>query len=429
MKSLCSFLSALLLTAPVMASVSLEFQLGGVEVPPGSIAALVADTADDGFVPPSTVSGTTLAAGETIGANDVIVAVFPSSDLAEWGALEGFAALAPEIRYEDLGVEEGQTLTLHVFPDRAAGESIRSGEPFVSYRTGDIGEITPSSTMEFALPADGGAHLLATLAPANGGTADLSMVDLAAFPYGSGEGQLQDQLSSAAVHTYFFELTEAGFLDLSGTGGSGLRAELYGPDGSLVVASGDTGGFSFTEDLLTGWYVLRVFREAGGSAALDYTLAFSSEGTVAPDLAVGANALTLIGGEVFNGLPGQTVTLTSRKSRPVIGHASLANRGGKPEILALRGSAGSPLCGIVYLGNGGNLTGAIVTGTFRSPEMSRSDDPLSLRVLFSPNKKKLTKKRGKRSVTLRRTFVAALQTEATATAADPDKATIQLLTR
>jgi hypothetical protein len=429
MKSLPSLLSAMLLAAPAMASVSLEFQLGGVEVPPGSIAVLVADTADNGFVPPSTVSGATLAAGETIGADDVIIAVFSPSDLAEWGALEGFAAFAPEIRYEDLGLEEGQTLTLYVFPDRSSGEPIRSGEPFVSYRTADLGEITANSTMGFALPPDGGAHLLATLAPANGGTADLSMVDLAALPYGSGDGQLQDQLSPAAVHTYFFELAGAGFLDLSGTGGNGLRAELYGPDGALVAASGNAGAFSIIEDLSAGWHVLRVFREPGGSGDLDYTLAFSPEGTVAPDLAVGANALTLIGTDVFNGLPGQTATLTSRKARPVIGHASLANRGGKPEILGLRGSGGSPLCAIVYLGDAGNVTSAIVTGTFRSPEMSRTDDPLAFRILFTPNKKKLTRKRGGRPVTLRRTFASTLQTAATTTTAAPDTASIQVLTR
>lgn len=308
MKSLPPLLSAMLLAAPAMASVSLEFQLGGVEVPPGSIAVLVADRADDGFVPPSTVSGATLAAGETIGADDVIIAVFAPSELAEWGALEGFAAFAPEIRYEDLGVAEGQSLTLHVFPDRLAGEPIRSGEPFVSYRTADLGEITADNTMEFALPPDGGAHLLATLAPANGGTADLSMVDLAALPYEGGDGQLQDQLSPAAVHTYFFELAGAGFLDLSGTGGNGLRAELYGPDGALVAASGNAGAFSIFEDLPAGWHVLRIFREPGGAGDFDYTLAFSSEATVALDLAVGGNALTLIGRDVFDGLPGQTVT-------------------------------------------------------------------------------------------------------------------------
>jgi hypothetical protein len=189
------------------------------------------------------------------------------------------------------------------------------------------------------------------------------------------------------VHTYFFELAGAGFLDLSGTGGNGLRAELYGPDGALVAASGNAGAFSIIEDLPAGRHVLRLFREPGGAGDFDYTLAFSSEATVALDLAVGGNALTLIGRDVFDGLPGQTVTLTSLKARPVIGHASLANRGGKAEILELRGSGGSPLCAIVYLGDSGNVTGAIVTGTFRSPEMSRTDDPPRLPHPLFPQQK------------------------------------------
>lgn len=426
MKSLCPFLSVLLLAAPAMASVSLEFQLGGVEVPAGSIAVIVADTAGNGFTSPSTAPGTPLSAGEKIGVDVVIVAVMEPSNLADWGTLEGFAGLVPEIRYADLGIAEGQDLVLHVFPERGMGEPVRSGEPFVSYRTEDLGEITPSSTMDFALPADGGAHLLATLIPGNGGTADLSMIDLAPLPYDNGPGQLDGALSPDAVHTYFFEVTSPGFFDLSGSGGTGLLTELFGPDGTLLASSS---GGNLGSDLIAGWHVLRVLREPGGTGNLAYTLDFGSEGIVSPDLAVGNSPLSLTGVDILGGLPGQTVSILSRRARPVIGHASLANRGGQAEILALKGTAGSPLCGITYLGQSGNLTGAIVAGTFRSPQISNADDPVAIRVLFSPNKKKLTKKRGKRSITLRRAFVSNLTAETTTATADPDKATIQVITR
>ncbi len=426
MKFLLRLSAALFLPANLFASVSLEFQLGGVEVPAGSIAVLVADTAGNGFTAPPTAPGTALSAGETIGLDDTIVAVFASSDLSEWGSLEGFAGFAPEIRYDDLGVEAGQDLILHVFPGRAAGDPIRSGEPHVSYRTGDLGQIAPGSTMEFALPADGGAHLLATLIPANGGTADLSMIDLAPLPYGDGSGQLSGQLSPNAIHTYFFELTIPGYLDLSGSGGDGLRTELYGPDGSLLASSP---GASLGSDLAAGWYVLRVLRETGGTGNLDYHLAFATEGIVLPDLAVGATARSLIGENVLGGATGQIVSLASRRARPVLGYATLANRGGKEEILSLRGNAGGPLCAITYLGESGNLTGAVVAGTFRSPGMDNADAPLALQVLFSPSKKKLTKKRGKRSITLRRTFAATLTAGSTVTPADPDKATLRASTR
>jgi hypothetical protein len=432
MTTLKSILPAAFLVAvslPAVASVSLEFQLGGVEIPAGSIAVLVADRSSDGFVPPSTAPGTALSPGEVIGADDVIIAVFAASELGDWGNLEGFAAFSPEIRYENFGLAEGQELILHVFPERIEGESIRSGEPFVSYRSEDLGEIAPSSTMNFALPADGGAHLLATIGPENGGTADLSMVDLAPLPYNSGDGQLQDQLSPEAIHSYFFELTAPGFLDLAGNGGSGLRAELFGPNGDLLASSDGSGSFSFVEDLLAGWYLLRVSRETGGAAELDYNIAFSSEGIISPDLAVGSGFPALTGRDVIGGAAGQTVGLISRRAKPVVGYASLANRGGKPEILSLQGNGGSRLCSISYLGDAGNITSAIITGTFRSPEMSRSDDAIALRVLFSPNKRTLTKKRGERSIIRRRTFASLLQTGATTGSADPDRVSIRVSTR
>ena len=426
MKLFLRAFAAAILSTHAFASVSLEFQLGGVEVPSGSIAVLAADTAGNGFTAPATAPGTALAVGGAIGADDVIIAVFEPSLLSEWGTLEGFAGFVAELRYEELGVAAGQDLILHVFPARAAGEAIRSGEPSASYRTEDLGEIAPASTMDFALPEDGGAHLLATLIPENGGTADLSMIDLAPLPYGDGSGELTGRLSPDAIHTYFFELTGPGYLDLSGSTGNGLRTELYGPGGTLLASppGGTPGG-----DLAAGWYVLRVLREPGGTGPLDYTLAFATEGIVLPDLAVGANSGSLAGENVHAGAPGQFVSLVSRRARPVLGLATLANRGGKPEILALKGNAGNPLCAISYLGQTGNLTGAIVAGTFRSPELSSTDDPLAIRVLFSPNKKKLTKMRGRRSVILRRAFASTLTAEATGAAADPDKATIQVLTR
>lgn len=426
MKFLLRLSAACLLPAPLFASVSLEFQIGGVKVPEGSIAVLVADTAGDGFTAPPTAPGTVLSAGEMIGLDDTIVAVFPTSTLSEWGSLEGFAGFAPEIRYDDLGVESGQELVLHVFPERAAGDPIRSGEPHVSYRTEDPGQIVPGSTMEFALPADGGAHLLATLIPANGGTADLSMVDLAPLPYGDGSGQISGQLSPNAVHTYFFELGAPGYLGLSGSGGGGLRSELYGPDGLLLAA---TIGSPLSSDLAAGWHVLRVLRQTGGSGNTGYSLTFETEGIVLPDLAVGARPRSLMGTNVFGGARGQTLSLTSRRAVPVLGYATIANRGGKKETLSLKGNAGGSLCRIAYLGGSGNLTGAVVAGRFRTPRVNKADKPLALRVQFSPRKAKLTRKRGKRSIILRRTFTATLTARSTATPARPDKAIIRATTR
>ncbi len=114
---LCLCLAA---PAAALATVSIEFQVGALRIPEGSLGVLVADTAGDGFASPSDISstGTPLAAGESLG-GDAIVAVFASRSLPEWGSTTGFSEHLAALDYEALGLDEGQALLLHVFPDRA----------------------------------------------------------------------------------------------------------------------------------------------------------------------------------------------------------------------------------------------------------------------------------------------------------------------
>lgn len=171
----CLLLTALACapTLPVRATVSVEFQLGAVDLPPGSLGVLVADTGGNGFTPPSAAAGTVLSAGQSMGGgDDRIVAVFSVGALADWGGLRGFAAVVPPIDYGSLGVAAGQSLVFHAFPDRVAGQTIRAGEIAVTYRTDNAAEL--SGNMGFALPQDGGAYRLAAISSAQGGMANLS---------------------------------------------------------------------------------------------------------------------------------------------------------------------------------------------------------------------------------------------------------------
>lgn len=415
MKAFFLSLFALALAIPASATVSIEFQLGGIDVPAGSIGVLVADVDGDGdFTSPTEAEGAQLTYSAMIG-GDVIIAVFSQSGLADWGTQKGFAAQMAVLDYASLDLAEGDDLMLHIFPQRTEGQTIRAGEPHLSYRTDEIGQRTSNSTMGFSLPADGGAHLLAVIGPDQQGNADLSSLDLRNLPYASGSGSFDRTLSSpTARHTYYFELGSSGFLSLQGIGATGLVVQLIGPDGQPVYTGGGA-EFGLYDTLASGLYTLVLSRE-GGSGELAYELDFANSDVrfVVPDVAVGARLTTLSGNNVLNGASGQSATLISSKAKSVSGFATVANRGALPDTLAVRGTAGNALCGIAYFDGATNVTAAMVAGTYRTAEIDDNDEAVSLRVQLSPNKKKLTKKKkGKRPKILKKTFTTLVRADST----------------
>lgn len=430
MKPLVLILAGLGLACSVRATVSIEFQLGGIEVPPGSIGVLVADVGQDGFTDPFAAPNSVLSPGEAFGPDDIVIAVFSNSALPEWGAQKGFAEHLTVLDYNALGVAVGNPLILHVFPDRAEGDSVRSDEPHLSYRADQIGQLTSTSNMGFALPADGGAYLLAAIAPDKAGNADLAGLNLQNLPYSSGNGSFDRSLSPTAVHTYYFELGQSGFLTLEGIGGQGLVAELVGPGGQSVFSGGgDT--FAFYDTLPTGLYSLVLSRESGGSGDLAYELDFANSDVrfVVPDVAVGSSLTSLIGENLLNGEGNQTLSLVSSKARPVSASATIGNRGQLPDTLAVRGGAGNALCGISFFDGSGNVTAGIVAGTYRTAELVDGDTPVSLDVQFSPDKRKLTKKKGRKTKILKKTFTTFVKADSTQGPASMDSATVRVQTR
>jgi hypothetical protein len=284
--------------------------------------------------------------------------------------------------------------------------------------------------MGFSLPPDGGAHLLAVIGPDQGGNADLASLDLRNLPYASGIGFFNRSLSPTARHTYYFELGASGFLTLEGIGGTGLVAQLVGPTGQTVFTGGGA-EFSLYETLPEGLYTLVMSRESGGSGDLAYELDFANSDVrfVVPDVSVGASLTSLTGNNTLNGGAGQAVTLTSVKATPVAGFATIVNRGRLPDTLAVRGTAGSVLCGIAYFEGATNVTAGLLTGSYRTAEIAQGDEATSLRVQFSPNKKKLTRKKGKRSKILSKTFSSLVRADSTQGPAAMDAASLNAQTR
>lgn len=411
MKTLLSLLFSAALVSPAMATVSIEFQFGAINVPTGSLGVLVADVNDNGFHSPAAASpGTTLTAGEKIGEDDVIVSVFSNANLSEWGGRRGFADQFAMLDYDFLEVAEGQTLILYVFPDRVAGNPLRQGEPHLEYRGEDLGDFSSHSNMEFALPAEGGAYRLAVLATEVGGDADLAAMDIGKFPVNGSRGNLGRNLAATAAHTYYFDFAGAGAFSLLGEAPIGLVASLYDPAGDLVSESDGTGNFIFNENLLAGIYTL-VLSNGPGTSALEYDLDFSSAGlrSVRPDVAVGLSMARLSGVGVYGTPSGQTIILTSNKAGSVTGVTSVTNTGAIPDSLSLSGMAGSSLFAVTYLGPAGNMTAALIMGTANTPRIDDADIPFTIRTTITPNKKKLAKKRGKKTIYLRKSHTTMIR--------------------
>jgi formylglycine-generating enzyme required for sulfatase activity len=152
-----------------------------------------------------------------------------------------------------------------------------------------------------------------------------------------------------------------------------------------------------------------------------------------PDVAVGAGPAGLVGVEVYTP-GGQLVTLTSKKTRPVTGYLSLGNRVVLPDdraadAVVLRGAGGNALFAVSYLGNEGNVTAGILTGTYQTAAMDGEDASVLLRAVVTPNKKKLVKKKGRRTVYLKKTFTSLFQANSKAWPPATDAAAIGVQTR
>jgi hypothetical protein len=152
-----------------------------------------------------------------------------------------------------------------------------------------------------------------------------------------------------------------------------------------------------------------------------------------PDVAVGLSPSALVGLEVYTP-GGQLVTLTSKKAGPVTGHVALGNRVVLPDDRAadavmLRGSGGNALFAVTYLGNEGNVTAGMLAGTYETAAMDGDDGSVLLRAVVTPNKKKLVKKKGRRTVYLKKTFTGLFQAGSKAWPPATDSAAINVQTR
>lgn len=152
-----------------------------------------------------------------------------------------------------------------------------------------------------------------------------------------------------------------------------------------------------------------------------------------PDVAVGRSPSSLVGSEVY--APSvQLASLVSTKARPVTGFLALGNRvvlpdGRAADAVVLRGGRGNAFFKVAYLAPTGNETAAVLAGTYQTPLVDADDAAVPLRSVVTPNKKKLTKQKGRTKVILRKTLVLPLSASSSLDPAIQDAASIRVQTK
>ena len=229
---------------------------------------------------------------------------------------------------------------------------------------------------------------------------------------------------------FHFSVGGPRIVSFAATGGASLRAELFDGEGNLIASFNGDSDFDLEQLLLAGDYAFHVFRQddAGTSQSFALELDASTVAASRPDIGVGASAAGLQG--IGSYAPAiQTATFISTKAKAVTGHAGFSNGGKLPDILKGSATGGSALFAVSYFGPTGNITAGLLTGAYTTPEMDENTAPVAIRATIKPNKKKLTKKNGKKTMILKKTHLLSLRLSSTFDPSIVDAATIRVQTK
>ncbi|MCB1206818.1 MAG: SUMF1/EgtB/PvdO family nonheme iron enzyme, partial [Verrucomicrobiae bacterium] len=228
-----------------------------------------------------------------------------------------------------------------------------------------------------------------------------------------------------------FTLSGPRFVSLGTTGGDDLVAEIFDDSGNLVTSSSGSGEIDHLVLLYAGDYELHLVNprvQGGTSRNVDLTIDAGDLAETFPDLSFGASPASLSGsGEYAPTLQG--VTRISRRTKAVAGYFSVANRGDLPDRLHLSGTGGNSLFAVSYYDSVGNITAAMRAGTYETSEMDGDSPDLALRSVVVPNKRKLTKKKGRKTIILKKGFAARIRAESGFDSSIFDEGLMRVLTR
>ena len=248
--------------------------------------------------------------------------------------------------------------------------------------------------------------------------------------FAPGSATYSREIRPGGRQVFRFTLDGPRVVSLATLGGAPLRAELYNSLGTRIASFTGDANFDLEEILLPGDYSLHVLRGTGSGQVQTFELTIDA-GTIAasrPDVSVGASPAGLLGVGLYAPST-QLVALVSKNAIPVTGHATLANRGILPDVMAVSGTGGSALFTVSYSGPEGNITAGLLAGTYRTPEMDETAEPVPIRATITPNKKKLTKKKGKKTFLLKKNHTILIRATSTFDPATGDAASISVQTR
>lgn len=232
---------------------------------------------------------------------------------------------------------------------------------------------------------------------------------------------------------FHFSLAGPRKVNFSTLGGGSLRAELYDREGAVIASFAEDSEVLFDAILHLGDYSLHLFR-LPGAVGIARTFELTLDATVIvetrPDVAVGSSLNAAAGGGIYNTTAGQLVGYTSVKAGPVSALASFRNAGTLPDELLISGTPGNALFGVVYTNASANITAQVISGTYRTPVITASNEASWIRVTVTPNKKKLMQqKKGKRPKILKRSQLLQIRASSTFDPALTDTGYINVQTK
>lgn len=230
------------------------------------------------------------------------------------------------------------------------------------------------------------------------------------------------------TQAFNFTLAEAANAAFSSSGATGISWELL--DGSNNQVAAGTGPVDIDQVLEAGAYRLLI---TGGGSAETFSLDLdgSNAAEVRPDATVGRSVAAQVGNDQYAGL--QRTILTSRRARSVTGFFTIGNDGTLADTIGVRGGGGNRTFRITHT-QGGNVTGAIIAGTFATPTLVAGDPAVVIRTTVAPNRRSIVKTRrlasGRRITrTLRRSINTVMTASATSDPTIRDTAILRTQTR
>ena len=222
--------------------------------------------------------------------------------------------------------------------------------------------------------------------------------DSTSIQFVAGSGTVNGLLEAGDSNFFTFTTTGWKHVEIKTSGNVDTFGSLRDSAADLLndpIADDNLGAdenFLIDQFLPAGTYTVEVTGKGASPSGAYQLVITETMAIVQPDNEVGKTATRTIGDGVYGTGAGQTLTLISKKARTVSGVATIENDGELPDDFTVRGSRGNGLFKVTYTSYLGNVTAAVVAGTYQTGELDPGIQPHTILVTVKPNKKKIVKK-------------------------------------